>query len=640
MQTNSAVTDEIAYGDALRSVHHVINWLETSKRSSEDIIAKLPDAFFICSQHGNIVKGNHRAAELFDSDIEHILNTNILELFSEETAEVFLQALNESIRCEKSMVVEIPILVSEGVIRAFLWTISEFKEISCEGARFIEVIAKDIQEVLDLENHYSQIFSSMPIGLITCNRDGMIEHPYSTFAEVTLQQTSLEGRPLVEVLFEPCLDKLDSAETLGVGQINHVLGLNRFEFEMWSLHFPTQITLDIDIIGQTKERHLGLTYHPVCKDDRVDKMIILIQDQTDMVEMQKKSDLDQRVQSGKIKKILEIQNCAAFLLEATMQDFDNYLPQLRNETKNKDPKKIANVLHGLKGVARTAGFSHLVASTHDLESKILNDNSIDFDDVEAGVENIIQWCDEQKRLCFALSAKTDSIMIEHGSFEKATKMLHELQESLNPQQKEKMDVVLGELGIEKLNKVVSFNAVVDRVRDFERGLRGKTGKKFCLSVKIGKANIFREQLTVFSEIFLHLMTNAVDHGIESLENRQRSGKDEVATILLKATRRKGYTTFSLSDDGGGIDVSKVLKKACDLGVVTAEQSKGMRAKQIFNLLLLSEFSTKESVSETSGRGIGLDIVNEAVKSLGADSLKIESKKGEGTTFSFRVLSAE
>jgi two-component system chemotaxis sensor kinase CheA len=132
-----------------------------------------------------------------------------------------------------------------------------------------------------------------------------------------------------------------------------------------------------------------------------------------------------------------------------------------------------------------------------------------------------------------------------------------------------------------------------------------------------------------------MLRNAADHGIETAEERAKTNKPEVGTINLNAYQEGNNVVIEVKDDGKGIDVEKVRKKAIDKGTITKEQAEVMSDKEIIDLLFRPSFSTAEKVSELSGRGVGLDVVKTNIEKLGGD-VEVHTVLGGGSNFIVRL----
>ncbi|HLR42403.1 MAG TPA: chemotaxis protein CheA, partial [Pseudogracilibacillus sp.] len=134
---------------------------------------------------------------------------------------------------------------------------------------------------------------------------------------------------------------------------------------------------------------------------------------------------------------------------------------------------------------------------------------------------------------------------------------------------------------------------------------------------------------------VHLIRNAIDHGIEMPDERVANGKDREGTITLEAYHSGNHVFVEISDNGAGINKDIIAGKAIEKGIVTEKELESYTDQQIYELILASGFSTNEQISDVSGRGVGLDVVKTTIESLGG-SVSIDAKRGEGSTFTIQL----
>ncbi|MEN7538306.1 chemotaxis protein CheA [Aurantiacibacter flavus] len=175
-----------------------------------------------------------------------------------------------------------------------------------------------------------------------------------------------------------------------------------------------------------------------------------------------------------------------------------------------------------------------------------------------------------------------------------------------------------------------ISSVFSRVPRLLRELASSTGKHVKLVVAGETTELDKTVIERLSEPLTHLIRNAVDHGIESAEDRQAVGKDPEGTLTLSAEQKAGRIVIRIGDDGGGINREKVLAKAIEKGIVDSEMH-NLSDEEIDNLIFAPGFSTAAQVSSISGRGVGMDVVRQNVKELGG-RITIESRPGQGTDF--------
>jgi two-component system, chemotaxis family, sensor kinase CheA len=174
-----------------------------------------------------------------------------------------------------------------------------------------------------------------------------------------------------------------------------------------------------------------------------------------------------------------------------------------------------------------------------------------------------------------------------------------------------------------------ISSVFSRVPRILRDLASTTGKHVKLDVIGESTELDKTVIERLGEPLTHLIRNAVDHGIESAEDRIAAGKNPEGTLTLSAEHRSGRILISIADDGAGINRERVLSKAIEKGIVAPEAQ--LSAEEIDHLIFAPGFSTAQTISSVSGRGVGMDVVRQNVKDLGG-RIMIESKPGKGTTF--------
>ncbi len=178
-----------------------------------------------------------------------------------------------------------------------------------------------------------------------------------------------------------------------------------------------------------------------------------------------------------------------------------------------------------------------------------------------------------------------------------------------------------------------ISSVFGRVPRLLRELGASTGKHVKLEVAGETTELDKTVIERLSEPMTHLIRNAVDHGIETPEERRAAGKDPEGTLTLSAEQKAGRIIIRIADDGRGIDRERVLAKAIANGLVTPEAQ--LSDEDIHQLIFAPGFSTAAQVSNISGRGVGMDVVKQNVKELGG-RITIESVPGKGTTFSLAL----
>ncbi len=164
-------------------------------------------------------------------------------------------------------------------------------------------------------------------------------------------------------------------------------------------------------------------------------------------------------------------------------------------------------------------------------------------------------------------------------------------------------------------------------RDLARSL----GKDVELVLVGEETEIDKTMIEDLSDPIIHLIRNAVDHGVESTEDRRAAGKPEKSQVRLEARQEGDHIILLVSDDGRGMNPERLRAKALEKGIITDEEANTMDDRQSFNLVMLPGFSTKDVASDVSGRGVGMDVVKTNIQKLNG-SIEIKSVLGKGSTF--------
>lgn len=184
-------------------------------------------------------------------------------------------------------------------------------------------------------------------------------------------------------------------------------------------------------------------------------------------------------------------------------------------------------------------------------------------------------------------------------------------------------------------RMVPIESVVNKFPRMIRDLSRKLGKKMELYMTGEDTELDRTVVDQIGDPLQHLLRNSADHGLEDNATRVERGKPEVGSIFLKAFQEGNNVIIEVGDDGNGIDVAAVRDKAVERGVITAEQAENMSQKEIINILFLPSFSMAKKITDISGRGVGLDVVQSNIEALGGD-VEVRTQLGEGTTFIVRL----
>jgi two-component system chemotaxis sensor kinase CheA len=184
-------------------------------------------------------------------------------------------------------------------------------------------------------------------------------------------------------------------------------------------------------------------------------------------------------------------------------------------------------------------------------------------------------------------------------------------------------------------RMVSVDSVFNRFPRMIRDLAKSLDKKVDLIITGADTELDRTVIDEIGDPLVHLLRNAIDHGIEPINDRLTAGKSETGIIHLRAFHSGNHVFIEIEEDGRGINRDKVLKTALKNGLVTQEQANKLTDSEVYQLLFESGFSTADKISDISGRGVGLDVVKTKIHTLGGH-VQVDSKLGFGSKFSVQL----
>jgi len=214
--------------------------------------------------------------------------------------------------------------------------------------------------------------------------------------------------------------------------------------------------------------------------------------------------------------------------------------------------------------------------------------------------------------------------VEQGDLESAEETLGELDKITDNLQNTVMDM-----------RLIPLQKVVGKLPRLVRDLARDLDKEVVFEIEGDDIELDRTILTEMSDPLMHILRNAVDHGIEPPEEREAAGKPRQGQIRLEATRERDHVDIAVHDDGAGLDPDRIRAKAVEEGVRSASDVEAMEDSAVYDLTFHPGFSTAEEVTDTSGRGVGMDVVHDTVTQLDG-SVSVDSTPGDGTAVNLRL----
>jgi two-component system chemotaxis sensor kinase CheA len=327
--------------------------------------------------------------------------------------------------------------------------------------------------------------------------------------------------------------------------------------------------------------------------------------------------------------------------------------------------EIFRAAHSLKGMSAAMSFSEITTLAHEMEDTLdkvrkgeakvsldIVDSLFDYSDALASLVGGVMEGRKEKtakaqipvvreiqsvRISIerlnSLMNLTGELLIAKNRLKNITQehKMSELNEALAP-----FDRLVTDLEEEVLKtRLIPVGQTFGRFPRMVRDIAKEQGKEIEFTMEGGEIELDRAILDNLGEPLVHLLKNAVDHGIESIKEREKKGKSKAGKIKLLARREENKVIIEVEDDGKGIDPEEVKQVALRKGVVSFGEVAQMSDNEALRLTFLPGFTTASKATEVSGRGVGLDVVKTEVESLGG-AVIISSKQGEGTKISLKL----
>ena len=646
--------EEIA-SHSIRANHELITDLCMAKEAVEQINNELPDVFGLMSQDGRVIRGNNAYASLVRVDLEDIGSTSLRSLFTSASWSIMLNALDRDKGDGSPVSLELPI-DAVSADQLFHWTFSSFRAVSDRRGRLRSFIGKDITKLREMERKLASIFAAIPLGVITVNKEREIEWPYSAYSEVLLGKTKLETFSAEEGIFGQSKRFMNPSQIEGMRLLFMQIGAEEEWYDMAKDQLPKEIPFGTDVDLEPSAWR-ALTYNPIVREGRVEKILVVVEDITDRVR-QRMAMTSRLSKEQKIAQIIfDLQEADKFMLTTCVEDIQLYLDEAAILVQAKAPvKQLCNKLHGIKGVARTLNLTTFKEFVHEMEDRLIRHA----EDIDKGEIHRLraeysrldgEWQEALKYIKVFQSVDGGGAGV--GNVPAQQVATSSLQPSLDSISKRRDDILKNLASLVSGASNQALGSVIDEVRaltfmdlgtitirleKFFEMTANKLGKTAALEFNWGSVKLDYSKLPSVAELLYHLITNALDHGIEAPEVRKARGKSTEGRLVITAKDIGDSVEIECKDDGDGIDSVRVLEIARTKGLV--DEKKTLSNREIWNLILLNGFSTAAAVTDTSGRGIGLDAVDERIRALGGAGLKVQdSARGVGTTFNFSIKKA-
>jgi len=468
-----------------------------------------------------------------------------------------------------------------------------------------------LEQIYEQKQDRDQLLGNLNQGYLTFSEDGLI-HDGATkvtedLLEVDLFGSMDRGIRIWDVLFSNNKD---------INEFKNWLSKvfeGKFSFKDLNQFSPKNFK-------GTKNKFIELEFKPIYQEEnkKVDKMILIASDRTQEIILEKLHDLDQQNANF-------ITTCLENPVEFTDTLQDTYeLIEVYPTIRDMDLGELFRKFHTLKARYGRFGAKKLTNFINEIETTIEKSGIEELDAKVSKLEDLLKYFVEKNKLIIEAAKK---FMVDEGNAVKITTLMDKKDEFSS------LDNLFSYL---KENYLLS-----DLKKKFERysylinELAGKQGKLIEFKLEGDEIRVDTNKYSSFIITSIHLFRNMVDHGIESEDERVNKNKPPKGTISLNFKNQGEMILINLSDDGAGINPKIIKQKVLEKGLKTKEELKNINDTEVLNMIFLPGLSTKEEVTELSGRGVGMDAIEDEVKKLGGE-ISIKSEIDQGTTFIIKL----
>lgn len=338
----------------LQASHKMLMLLDEANSNTESVIDLIPGIFLIINENHEILRANSEFVTLFGFDHEYVLRLSLSRFFRRQSWEIFAHNLAEVVASEvpgATIKFELPLSSENPELegKPFHWILTRQNTRNSGEGKLVTVFGHDLSEMRDTEKKLVEIFTSIPLGIFTLNRDGTVGGSFSSYLTAMLDCGNVKGRLVYDVLFRPALASMTEPEAAGAKAVARCMGATEVEFSVLSASFP-ELIFHNTRRDPKDGRWIKITYQPIVFNKIVEQLLIILEDRTTIVNAER--DMISATKERERARLLEKQSLAIY--ESAIRDpltglytrlfMQESIPDLLGEHDKRDISEVSMVI--------------------------------------------------------------------------------------------------------------------------------------------------------------------------------------------------------------------------------------------------------------------------------------------------------
>lgn len=488
-------------------------------------------------------------------------------------------------------------------------------------------VVERTRDLTQANHEITEMLDRLDVAVFSVDSDGLVQDRYSPATLKILGIDTITGRSVYETLFKD-LDSKNEKDSKHLFSFKNTFHADSFQWDMSSYNFLTTISYQSPNADQG-QKTFNISYAPFFTDDQLVKVLFIVSDVTKLLKLQQEVLAQKEKSSLKSSLIQELLKSSRSELSSFIEESQQRLEAIKSHVSDGQLssrsawKQIFRDLHTLKGNARFRKLNKFSSLIHETEEQFSQQNQ----DGQSYPSDVIKAFQDELEAVHALFAEYESLYRDiYGQEDESSQLNHVIR--LLEYRADPVDLA-DVLSKKQSGSIFDLDELISSFEPMIAEISQALDKSIKLSEPSTYSFINKKLEAPLRDCLTHTIRNAMDHGIESKEKRSEVGKKMQGQISCSWSYSGDKYLLKVSDDGQGINTKKVLQIAKQKSIVD-NSVQDLDDAKIIELLFHSGFSTKESASDISGRGVGLDAVRSELEKFKCQ-VYLESVAGEGSS---------